>query len=150
MSTLNGYSQIEIEVSSISTDGGYKTVGSKQILYTVGEVTVRDVTQGSSYISEGFIELLLKSSGLDADEFNEIKDVVVFPNPVKNDLNITFSKKQNYRIMLYTVNGEKVFDVNVNTDRFTYSVLGLSRATYILLIVDNENKEKEIVKLEKL
>jgi hypothetical protein len=150
ISTLNVYSQVEIKVSSISTDGGYKTVGNKYLLYTVGEVAVRNVTKGDSYISEGFIESLLEKNGLNVNEFSEINDITIFPNPVIDFLNIKFSEKQNYQIMLFSINGEKLFDMNVNSDEFNYSVSRLSKATYILIIVDNINKKKKIVKLEKL
>ena len=141
-------SQTAIKKSSLSTDGGSAVNGNFTVTYTVGELAVREVKQGNTSLSEGFITPDI-SVALKAEDYGELRGVSIFPNPVKDILHISWPFKNKYEIHLFDITGKEVFERTDNTSNSTLNLSGYPKGIYLLGIVDRENKKIRTFKVQK-
>ncbi len=148
VSATSAYSQAEIKTSSISTGGGSADNGTVNIIYTVGELAIREQSQGDKHISEGFITPDIKVT-LKAEDYTELTGIKVFPNPVKDNLHINNSNEEEYEIHIFDIAGKEIlvktdkkFDVKVNMSSFPSGV-------YVMAIVDRSNSKIKTFKIKK-
>ncbi len=144
-----GFAQVEIKKSNLSTDGGSAAAGSVSVVYSVGEVFVAEQDASSIHLSEGFIGPdILNVNGI--ENYSGMQQVKVYPNPVQDDLYIDFQRQNKYEIKLYELNGKEILSENLDyTDKTLINMTDLARATYILLIIDRNQKRYQTVKINK-
>ena len=82
-----------------------------QVLYTIGEVNIAELTSASILVSEGFINSnLFQTLGINNSEVF-VDKIIIHPNPASNNINIA-SKIEFSKIKMYDVMGKKVFESN--------------------------------------
>ncbi len=80
-----------------------------------------------------------------------LKDVEIFPNPIKNRLNIELDDYQNCLVYLYDLNGKRVFRQKIEDDiQASFDLSNLETGTYILFIINRENRKAVNFKIQKL
>ena len=75
-------------------------------------------------------------------------DIVIYPNPVLNQLNIQTSSIKNYTVDIYTINGALVNSSAVSNNK-SVNVSNLSAGLYVAKFIDPNTKEITIKKLIK-
>ena len=143
-----GFSQTIIKKSSISTGGGSATVGTTQVIYSIGEVAVQENTQGTTYVSEGFIGPDI-SQTLGITDYDTLTGISVYPNPVTDRFNIGLPQSGNYEIYLYNLQGKQILFRLSQDIKESIDISRLTSAGYLLVVIDRENKLKKIVKIIK-
>ncbi len=131
---FQGYSQF-IEKFSIDSGGASATMGSIQILYTIGEVAVREISTPTVSVSEGFI-----SSGIGEPlsiNDNQLSDIniSIYPNPTNGYLYITTDIVLS-RIELFDVLGKRV--CQYSSFQSPIEVLQFKPGIYFLKLFKNE------------
>lgn len=77
------------------------------------------------------------------------RDINVFPNPVKDELNIISPRKLK-NIQIYSISGQMIVDVKINSEEKTVLGLGhISKGLYIG-VVEFENGDTESIKINKI
>jgi len=149
--TLNfGFSQLAIEKSSLSTAGGIVTSGTLKMAYTVGEVAVQEVDEGTLHLSEGFIGVDTKEA-LGIKDYAELEGLNIYPNPVKENLNIHLPDYGNYEIHIFDLTGKRIFEKNIEDENTaSFNIGQFKTGVYLLSIIDRENKKASVIKIQKL
>jgi len=144
------YSQVDVKKSSISTGGGSASVGTTQIIYSIGEVTVQENAQGNIHLSEGFIGPDI--AGLvGIEDYGYLENIKVFPNPVKNRIQITLPGIGNYEVYIFDLNGKELMRQDVSdTSQLSYDLYRYQTGVYLLLIIDRQKHLSAHIKLQKL
>jgi hypothetical protein len=141
-------SQTAIKKSSLSTDGGSAVNGNITVTYTVGELAVREIKNGNTGLSEGFISPDIRVA-LKAEDYGELQGVNIFPNPVKDNLHISWPFKHEYEIHLFDITGKEIFVKTDNTSNSTFNLSGYPKGIYLLGIVDRKNRKIRTFKVQK-
>ncbi|MGY0392775.1 endonuclease [Bizionia sp. KMM 8389] len=85
-------------------------------------------------------------TNLSTDEFN-LSEVTIYPNPVKNVLNINFPNANETRISIYNVLGKKVISKEFSKSTGTINTEKLSNGIYIIRIQQGPNTlSKKLIK----
>jgi hypothetical protein len=72
--------------------------------------------------------------------------VIVYPNPVKDILNLSFDKEIT-NVSIHTLLGQEVFNKNINANEGTVDVSNLSVGTYLVKVTSNDGvKTLKIIK----
>ena len=149
LSLVAGYGQVNIKKSNVSTGGGSATVGNTTLTYAIGEVSVREDTQGNTHLSEGFIGPdILTAVGI--ENYGELTGIEVYPNPVDTYLNLELPDTARYEIYLYELTGQQLLSVDTADDtRLQLNLSLYPPAVYMLMVVDRNNKKSKIIKIQK-
>ncbi len=145
-----GFSQTELRKSSLSTGGGSASVGTTQVIFTVGEVAVQENTQGTTHLSEGFIGPdVAQLVGI--QDYGTLQGVQVFPNPVKDNVQINLPEDNTYEIRLFDLNGKELWTKQIeDANQARYNLSRLQTGVYLLIVIDRKNKKSKIIKVQKL
>ena len=131
-----------IEKFSIDSGGASATGGGIEVLYTIGEVNIQEITTGTIIISEGFISAGISGTlGVNDVEINN-KNILVYPNPTSNFINIKTNLLLE-KVELYDVLGKRILKTK-NTNKIP--VNNLSKGIYILkMYTVNKSLSKRII-----
>ena len=143
-----GFSQTELRKSSISTGGGSTSVGTTQVIYSIGEVAVQEHTQGTTHLSEGFIGPDM-AQALGITDYGTLSGISVYPNPVKDNFNLNLPQSSTYEVYLYNLQGKQIFFRQVNDTQQNFDSSRLTSAGYLLIVIDRKNKLKKTFKIIK-
>lgn len=120
---------------------------------TVGETAVEIVGCSWYVFTQGFQQPLIKKH----EEFNEITDLKVYPNPAKDFLTIELAWEEalTFSIDIMNITGNMVYsDRKVFVDQFWFresiDIKHLIRGTYLVRIVSNEIMMNRVFKIEKM
>ena len=145
-----GFSQLAIEKSSLSTAGGTAISGTLKTAYTIGEIAVQEVDKETIHLSEGFIGLDIKEA-LGIQDYAQLEGLKIFPNPVKENLNIQLPDYGNYEIHIFDLIGKQIFDRNIEDENTaSFNIGQFKTGVYLLSIIDRENKKASVTKIQKL
>jgi len=111
-----------IEKFSIDSGGTSTSVNDIEVLYTIGEVVVREITTATVLVSEGFINPSFNTSLSTEDNQLSQFNISVYPNPTKQYINISTSVVLT-KIELYDALGRYIFQsklVDNSIDVSTY------------------------------
>lgn len=154
--TFLGSSQT-IEKFSIDNGGASVNVGSINILYTIGEVNVHELSLKTIQLSEGFInsnpninnsvriENGFLNTNTEIENFTSIKqnvadmEIKLFPNPASTVVQIS-SKNEIYKIELFNIFGEQV-QTAIKTNEI--NIESLKAGIYVVKI---ESSRGELIK----
>ena len=133
-----------IEKFSIDSGGASTSTDGIQMLYTIGEVNVQELSASDIYLSEGFINGDLSGSalGINEAEVSALK-IEVYPNPASEVIHIN-SDIPLTKIEIYDVLGKQVFKSSylnkINVENYNSGI-------YILKMysVDNQFVSKRVV-----
>ena len=147
--TASGYSQTAVKKSSIDSGGATATSGNIGVIYTIGEVAVQENTQGTTHLSEGFIGPdVAQLVGI--QDYGTLQGVQVFPNPVKDKVQINLPEDNTYEIRLFDLNGKELWTKQIeDINQTQYNLSRLQTGMYLLIVIDRKHKLSRIVKLQK-
>lgn len=131
-----------INIDLVDSGGVISSVTDAQILYTIGEANIQEVSAGIFQLSEGFIHSYSYPT-LSINEIGENK-FLLHPNPVAEKLFIE-GNLPTEQIRVYDINGRLMFE---STDNLQYlNMAELSTGIYFVQIKsDNKWEVERIVK----
>jgi len=121
-----------------------------QITWTMGGMQSATFNNGHTIITEGFIQPILSIETLTKNVEDNSYSVNVYPNPVKNNLNIKFNidKKEDLLIYLYDLNGKQILTKtlnNKNTEKINFEKY--NNGIYFLKTISSDGKYSETFKI---
>jgi hypothetical protein len=120
--------------------------------FTIGEPVIGTVTNGSS-LGQGFLLGAIEGIVLGAEDFSQETAMTVYPNPVGNQLSISFNDIQGegFDFVLYDVSGRQIFQQkvssNVSTEQIDLSAL--TNGTYLIKVIRLQNEQSKTFKIIK-
>ena len=147
-SVVLGFSQTELRKSSISTGGGSASVGTTQVIYSIGEVAVQEHTQGTTHLSEGFIGPDM-AEALGITDYGTLSGISVYPNPVTDRFNVNLPQTGTYEFYLYNLQGKQILYRQTQNSKELFDISRLTSAGYLLIVIDRDNKLKKSFKIIK-
>lgn len=98
------FSQTHTPNVTVSSGGDFKLIGYAQISWTLGDFQTETYSKNELILTQGFLQSNLYVE--DPVSFEEIDDVEikVFPNPVKDILNIQINTEGNQKILWELIN----------------------------------------------
>ncbi len=148
------FAQLSMTNSVLATAGDYHENGSYSLSWTVGELAVSTLTEGSNVLTQGFQQPWDMAVNItDGPELNW--SVKAYPNPVYDYLNVAFSLENpgEFAIEVTDITGKKVLtrdsqliskDEIVDLD-FTQFKPGI----YFLRIYSSDQKVHKVYKIKK-
>ena len=141
--------QLAIHKWSISSQGGSATSsGGLGMVFTVGELAVREYTSGGILLSESFVGPDISAS-LNSEEYMMLEHVKIYPNPVSHSLFIHFPEVVEYEVRIIDMSGKELMVRKGKEKLISLNLNSLSAGTYILMVKDREDEKIRIYKLEK-
>ncbi|NHF60445.1 T9SS type A sorting domain-containing protein [Flavobacteriaceae bacterium TP-CH-4] len=134
---------------TVVSNGGTSTTNAQTILnFTIGEPIVGLVNSSIS-VDQGFW-----AGGLFVESLQpgiELGGIVVYPNPVGDELNIYTNNNEVIGITLFAVNGQRVLKKKVEASRLEHrlGVHHLSKGVYVLRLVIKGGSEEKLFKVIK-
>ena len=130
---------ISISAQEVISAQGDTYSGSGLVLdFTVGEVIINTVTDGTSTLTQGFHQSKWSVVGI-RDLFPDF-EANVFPNPLEEVLNIEASAYENVKFFLYDAQGKLVREDKLSAELSTIELSELAAGAYSLLLTKaNQN-----------
>lgn len=126
--------------------GGYTTSANGKSL--IGEVFNRNYSDGNLTVGESILYQIALLNTLSIDDVNnQNSDVLVYPNPVENELFVQHQEITNWHVRIYDVTGKQLTSTFVKQGSINLSFL--SSGTYYLVFTNEEhsvNVTKKIIK----
>ena len=128
----------------VSTQGDSYTNASGSIDFTIGEVVINTVTDGTNDITQGFHQTNWNFLGV--EDFAPNYEAIIFPNPTEDVLNIRTSAFENVTYTLYDAQGKLVMQDKLSAEQTPIQVSQLAPGSYSITL----NNETQILKTFKL
>ena len=141
LTPLLGQAQ-DLDQNVIGTAGNYSKNGTASLSWTIGETVVETVSNGTNTLTQGFQQNNLSVTTLvkQAAAGNHLK---VYPNPVKNILNVeTDTTGIGYQLL--NISGQSVSNGKLENTTQQINFSNLPPGTYFLKI--NNEKTHKIIK----
>ncbi len=127
-------------------NGGFTSSANGKSL--IGEVFNRNYSDGNLTVGESILYQIALLNTLSIDDVNnQNSDVLVYPNPVENELFVQHQEITNWHVRIYDVIGKQLTSTFVNQGSINLSFL--SSGTYYLFFTNEEhsvNVTKKIIK----
>ena len=120
----------------VSTQGESYSNGSGSIDYTIGEVVINTIDDGTHTLTQGFHQTNWNFLGLDNHSPNY--SVVIFPNPTEDILNIETNMFENVTYSFFDSQGRLVLQDRLNSERTSIPVDFFSTGNYQLILKKND------------
>ena len=132
----------------VASAGSFKTTSEITISYTIGETVVGKISNENS-IDQGFW-----AGSIQVENITEQKDldgIVVYPNPVVDELTIFTDNNELFGITLFAVDGRKVLTQTVEDTQLEHRIelSHLSKGVYVLRLLMKENPQAKMFKIIK-
>ena len=124
----------------IATQGDSYSSGNGSIDFTVGEVVINTGTDGTNDITQGFHQT--NWYFLELDDHVPSLEVIVYPNPTKEVMNIRTSEFEGATYTLYDANGKTIMHGSLSLELTEIQVGTLLPGEYLLTIIKDEQKMK--------
>ncbi len=124
----------------VSVQGDSYSNASANIHFTIGELVINTVTDGTNDITQGFHQTNWNFVGL--EDYAPNYEVTIFPNPTEDILNIITSEFENMTYSLYDAQGKLVIQNILSAEQTSIQVGQLAQGSYALIL----NKEKQNLK----
>lgn len=105
-------------------------------------MTIKDIVDESGNI---MVDQTMEFSYVGIDEFLVINDIVIYPNPADNKINIAFNAKQdaNLNVSITDISGraiqQDIYSANSGTNLLKIDIDNVSSGIYLLNIMENNN-----------
>jgi hypothetical protein len=77
---------------------------------------------------------------LNIDTTRQNNEIIVFPNPGSEEINIEYSETTTYQLLLYNSNGNVVFNTKV-IGNYSMDISAFAKGTYFLKIITKNNQQ---------
>jgi hypothetical protein len=141
-----------VQPSVIASAGNYSAFSGGSIQWTIGEVVTETATSGSHSFTQGFNQpdsssLLTGVNKIGTPQFT----ISGYPNPVINNLSVTFSAIGIYVLDIYTIDGKKLTEYTV-TGSSEPMVIPFSKypeGMYMVTVINAKTSQKSSFKVIK-
>lgn len=127
--------------TSINSAGGDGSNSSASVSYSLGQVFHSDKSNSSGSVEEGVQHAytITGSTGVESQDLNI--SLEVYPNPTEDYLTLRINEKtqENWKFNLLNMQGESIHQGNIDGQEIQINMIGLSRGTYFLNVLDSEN-----------
>ena len=130
----------------VSTQGDSYTNASGSIDFTIGEVVINTVTDGTNDLTQGFHQTNWNFLGV--EDFAPNYEAIIFPNPTEDVLNIRTSAFENVTYTLYDAQGKLVMQDKLSAEQTPIQVSQLAPGNYSITL-SNGTQELKTFKLIK-
>lgn len=114
----------------------------------VGEAFNRSYADGNLIVGESILYQIALLNTLNIEEVNDKNlSLIIYPNPVENELFIQHQEITNWQVQVYDVTGKQITSVFVN--QVSMNLNFLNSGTYYLVFTNEENSvnvTKKIIK----
>ena len=131
----------------ISTQGDSYSNASASIDFTIGEVVINTVSDGTNDLTQGLHQTNWNFLGVDDHEQNF--EATVYPNPMGTELFIEMENFKNSSYILYDAVGRIVANDNLSTLKTGIDVSTLAPSSYSLVLQDENQIKIKTFKLVK-
>ncbi len=131
----------------ISSQGNSYSNGASSIDFTIGEVIIDTGTDGSTTITQGFHQTIWNVVGIE-DHIPDF-EVLVFPNPIQDQLHIKTDNFNNVNYRLFDAKGRLIMADELKTNLTQLEVSQLTMGAYILQFYDQNQQSLKTIKLTK-
>lgn len=142
-----------IEKQVFASSGNELLNANNQLNFTIGESLVRTVSSSSNSVEQGFWKSAAQITLSTTDFSNQTINLVVFPNPVTDYLNIKFfeDSSSNYIAEVFDITGRKqMANINLNSQNENFiNFTNTASGQYIVLITDTTLNKKITYKIIK-
>ncbi len=134
----------------VSAGGEFKNTNA-QISWTLGDFQTATFSENSVVLTQGFLQSNLTITGiLDMEESQDIK-IKVFPNPVKDILNIEIQSSENSVIQWELINQTgKIIKAGNNSQNLSHSQIRFSSYNYGVYFIRTFKKDGSYMKVFKV
>jgi hypothetical protein len=127
---------------SIDSGGDITSIGGLDVLYTIGEVYVQEVTANNIIISGGFINPITNES-LTVSDY-EMFNVKIYPNPVQNELFIKTNLISEFEF--YDLTGKVLIKGILNQGFNSILLSKFCSGIYVLKLINEQGfREEKII-----
>ena len=130
----------------ISSQGDSYSNATGSIDFTIGEVVINTVSDGTNDLTQGFHQTNWNFLGVEDHEPNY--KAIIFPNPTEDVLNIRTNMFENVTYTLYDVNGRLVLQDVLSQEQTPIQVSQLAPGAYSLTL-NNQTQNLKTFKLIK-
>jgi hypothetical protein len=130
----------------VATQGDSYSNASANIDFTLGEVIIATETDGTNDITQGFHQPNWNFLGVEDHAPNY--EVIIYPNPTEDVLNIRTSTFENVTYTLYDAQGKLVMQDKLSAEQTPIQVSQLAPGNYSI-ILNNETQNIKTFKLVK-
>lgn len=146
--TATALSAQSTDKTIMASAGSTMSISEVTINYTIGEPIVGFVATENS-IDQGFW-----AGSLEVENITEQKDldgIVVYPNPVVNELSIFTDNNEIYGITLFGLDGRRVLKQTVEATQLEHKInlSHLSKGVYVLRLFIKDDAEGKLFKIIK-
>lgn len=130
----------------VSTQGDTYSNASGNIDFTIGEVLIDTGTDGANDLTQGFHQTNWNFLGV--EDFATNYEVIIYPNPTEDVLNIKTSTFENVTYTLYDALGKLLLQDNLSSVQTPIQVSQLAPGSYSLTL-NNQTQNLKTFKLIK-
>jgi len=147
MSHAQSLSQFVIGSSGATISGASSTLS-----FTVGEPVIGTISNGET-LGQGFWLGAIEAVILSVEDFSIDGSMSVFPNPVNDQLTISFKDMigQDFEIFLYDINGRQLQhnELTSSSSNETINFSSLNTGVYLLTVVQSSTTASKTFKIIK-
>lgn len=135
---------------SINAGGGDIDASSGSIAYSIGQVVYTTKTDNAAAVAEG-VQHAFEIYTLSVEDPTKDISMSVYPNPTAHQIFLRIGnyqqEKMNYQI--YDLNGKKVGQGKITSQETSINMGNLASATYLIYVLDQDNKTNQTFKIIK-
>lgn len=129
----------------VSTQGDSYSNSSGIVDFTIGEVVINTLNDGSNDLTQGFHQTNWTITSVeDISNYN----VSIFPNPTDDVINVKTSVFEGVYYLFYDINGKLLKEGNLTSGQTPIDVSQFAAGSYILTL-NNKSKNLKKIKLIK-
>ena len=136
---LGGYAHVNAQ-EVIASQGETLSNGTNSIDYTIGEVVINTVSNGTNDLTQGFHQTNWSFVGVD-DLAPELT-ISVYPNPMMESLTIKATASEINNYVFYDAKGRVVQQGSIESETTVLDVQGVAPGSYSLAVLVNHKLAK--------
>ncbi len=148
-----GTAQAQSLSQTVMANSGATISGTSNTLsFTLGEPVIGAISNGAA-LGQGFWLGAIEGVVLSNEDFSFEVSTAVYPNPVSNYLNISFTEMlgETFEVMLFDMQGKQLLqqEIEASNAAHTLSLSALSTGNYVLKVVQDSTKKSKSFKIIK-
>ena len=135
LGVINAQETVTAAGGEATGTGGAVSYSVGQVVYTTNTGTNGSVAQGVQQPYEIYVTTSVNQTAINLE-------MIVYPNPTTNYLNLKVEDNVNLSYQLYDLQGKVIENKKVTADNTTIKMEALPKATYFLKVTDNNKTVK--------